>query len=183
MNPLALLRPNGYLMRYFNGFSLEGEEVFFKDKLLESDYCVAGFSRGAQEAFEYVLNSTDRIDRLILLSPAFFQNHKKSFVRTQLRYYKADPLAYRDQFLKNVAYPSSMVLDEHVREGSYGELEALLSYEWDGLKILELIDRGVVIEVFMGEADKIVDAQKSFEFFSELTTTYLIKEVGHLLVD
>ncbi len=182
MNPLLLLRQNGSLMRYFNGFSLKGEACFFKDKLIESDYCVAGFSYGAQEAFEYVFESRERIDRLILLSPAFFQNHKKSFIRRQLRYYKADPVAYREQFLKNVSYPSRFLLDDYLDEGSYDNLEALFSYEWDETRILELRDRGVVIEVFIGDEDKIVDAKRSFEFFSALTTTYRLKGVGHLLV-
>jgi len=47
--------------------------------LLNSDYCVAGFSCGAQQAFEYVYHSKKRIDRLILLSPAFFQREQLLF--------------------------------------------------------------------------------------------------------
>jgi len=170
-------------MNYFNGFSLQDEEVFFKEKLLQSDYSTAGFSYGAIKAFESTYNSTERIDRLILLSPAFFQTHKKSFVRTQLRYYKADKRAYTKQFLQNVAYPSSIELDEYVTQGESEELEELLTYMWDKEKILELVKRGVIIEVFIGGEDKIVDAQKSFEFFSELVPTYFVKGVGHLLVD
>jgi len=167
-------------MKYFNGFALSNEERFFKEQLIESDYTVAGFSYGAQKAFEYVYNSTERIDRLILLSPAFFQNHKKSFIRTQLRYYKADEQAYTEQFLQNVAYPSNIDLKEHLSSGSIEELEELLSYVWDKEKIKELVKRGVTIEIFMGAEDKIVDAQKSFEFFSELVIVYFVKGVGHL---
>lgn len=168
-------------MIYFNGFALKGEEKSFEEQLINSDFCVAGFSYGAQKAFEYAYNSTERIDRLILLSPAFFQNHKKSFIRTQLRYYKADETSYNEEFLKNVAYPSNINLYEYIDIGKYEELEALLSYRWDKEKVLELIDRGVSIEVFMGEADKIVNAEKSYMFFSELTTVYFFKGVGHLL--
>jgi len=168
-------------MKYFNGFSLKGEKVFFKEKLIDNDFTVAGFSYGAIKAFEYVYNSTERIDRLILFSPAFFQNHKKSFIRTQLRYYKADEKAYTQQFLKNVAYPSSVKLDEYLSKGTIEELEELLSYSWDSKKILELVKRGIIIEVFIGTEDKIVDAQKSFEFFSELVPCYFVKGVGHLL--
>jgi hypothetical protein len=170
-------------MNYFNGFSLQNEEIFFKEKLIQTDYTTAGFSYGAIKAFEFAYNSTERIDRLILLSPAFFQNHKKSFLRTQLRYYKADNKAYTEQFLQNVAYPSSIELDEYVTQGESEELEELLTYMWDKEKILELVTRGVIIEVFIGGEDKIVDAQKSFEFFSELVPTYFVKGVGHLLVD
>lgn len=168
-------------MLYFHGFSLNNEEHFFQEILIDNDFCVAGFSYGAQKAFEYVYNTKQRIDRLILISPAFFQNHKASFIRTQLRYYKANEQAYTKQFLENVAYPSHTNLSEYLVEGTITELEDLLSYVWDKEKILELLKRGITIEVFMGEADKIVDAQQSFEFFSELTTVYLLKEKGHLL--
>ena len=168
-------------MIYFNGFALKGEEKFFKEELIENDFSVAGFSYGAQKAFEYVYNSTERIDRLILLSPAFFQNHKKSFIRTQLRYYKADESSYTKEFLKNVVYPSDINLYEYFDTNKYEELEDLLSYVWDKKKILELIERGITIEVFMGADDKIVNAEKSYEFFSPLTTVYLFKNRGHLL--
>jgi len=168
-------------MKYFNGFSLSKEEIFFTEQLVESKYVVAGFSFGAQKAFEYAYASTERIDRLILLSPAFFQNHKKSFIKTQLRYYKADEKSYTKQFLKNVTFPSSEQLNDYLSQGTYTELEELLSYVWESDKLKELNKRGVTIEVFMGEKDKIVDVSKSFEFFSELSNVYLIKDVGHLL--
>jgi len=168
-------------MIYFNGFSLKNEEVLFKDYLVVSEYVVAGFSYGAIRAFEYAYSSKNRLDRLILLSPAFFQNNKKSFIRTQLRYFKMDNNHYTKEFLKNVSYPSNIDLEEYLEVGTIDELEALLSYIWDKDKILELIDRGVTIEVFIGEEDKIVDSKKSFEFFSNITTTYLLKNRGHLL--
>jgi len=169
-------------MKYFNGFALKGEENFFKEYTIESDFCVVGFSYGSQRAFEYVYNSPNRVDRLILLSPAFFQNHKKSFIRTQLRYFNANQKSYIEQFLKNISYPSNIDLDEYVEGGTHAELESLLSYVWDREKILELIARGVTIEVFIGKEDKIVDSAKSFEFFSDITTTYLFKNRGHLLL-
>ncbi|NEW61547.1 pimelyl-ACP methyl ester esterase BioV [Sulfurovum sp. bin170] len=168
-------------MNYFSGFALKGEEKFFREYTIDSDLCMVGFSYGAQKAFEYVYSSPKRIDRLILLSPAFFQNHRKSFIRTQLRYFKADQESYIKQFLENVSYPSNINLYEYLDIGKYEELESLLSYVWDREKILELIDRGVTIEVFIGGEDRIVDSEKSFEFFSEITTTYLLKDFGHLL--
>ena len=148
-------------MRYFNGFALQNEEHFFKEYLVESDFTVAGFSYGAQKAFEYAYASSERIDRLILLSPAFFQNQKSSFIRTQLRYFKADQEAYTKQFLKNVSFPSSITLDDNLANGIYEELEELLNYVWD--------------------RDKIVDTEDSFEHFSDVTTTYFFKALGHLL--
>ena len=168
-------------MNYFSGFALKGEEKFFTKYTIDSDLCVVGFSYGAQKAFEYVYNSSNRIDRLILLSPAFFQNHRKSFIRTQLRYFKANQQSYTQQFLQNLSYPSSLSLNEYLETGTYEELESLLSYVWKRERILELIDRGVTIEVFIGVEDKIVDSDKSFEFFSDITTTYFLKDFGHLL--
>ena len=168
-------------MIYFNGFSLDKEEELFKEYIVDTEFTVVGFSYGAIKAFEYAYSSKSRIDRLILLSPAFFQNHKSSFIRTQLRYYRANREVYTQHFLENVAYPSFIDLKEFLIDGTEDELEELLSYRWEYQKIQELIDRGVTIEVYIGEEDKIVDAIKSFEFFKRVAPCYFIKEVGHLL--
>ncbi len=168
-------------MKYFNGFSLEGEEVLFSKYFPQSELCVVGFSFGAQKAFEDVYHSRERIDRLILLSPAFFQTQKPSFIRTQLRYFEAGQEAYVKQFLTNVTYPSSLDLSYYLKVGTKEELESLLTYTWDQKKIQEILDRGTKIEVFLGIDDKIIDAKAAFDLFSILTTTYFIKEVGHSL--
>jgi pimeloyl-ACP methyl ester carboxylesterase len=168
-------------MQYFNGFSLNNEAILFESYMIDSDYCVVGFSYGAQQAFEYVYQNKKRIDRLILLSPAFFQTQKSSFIRTQLRYFEAGQEAYVKQFLTNVSYPSSLDLFDYLNVGTKEELDALLNYNWNENKIKEVLDRGTTIEVFFGEEDKIIDTQKAFAFFKSLTTTYLIKQVGHIL--
>ncbi|WP_415405802.1 pimelyl-ACP methyl ester esterase BioV [Sulfurovum sp. CS9] len=166
---------------YFNGFSLQKEEELFSEYLIESELCVAGFSYGAQRAFEYVYESKERIDRLILLSPAFFQTQKPSFIRTQLRYFEAGQEAYVKQFLSNVTFPSKTDLSAYLKIGTKEELEALLTYLWDEKKLQEVLDRGTTIEVFLGKDDKIVDAQAAFDFFAPLTATYFTKSVGHVL--
>jgi hypothetical protein len=168
-------------MVYFNGFSLQNDHEHFKDYLVDSELCVAGFSFGAQKAFDYVCNSKERIDRLILLSPAFFQNKKPSFIRTQLRYFEAGKDAYVDQFLLNVAFPVRIDLKEYLKIGSKEELEALLTYRWNEDKIKEVQSKGTVIEIFLGEKDKIIDTQATLDFFAPLVTSYYIKDVGHLL--
>ena len=168
-------------MKYFNGFSLHNEEELFKSFLIDSDYCVAGFSYGAQKAFEYVYHSKERVDRLILLSPAFFQTQKPSFIRAQLRYFEAGQEAYVKQFLSNVTFPSKVDLSRYLKVGTKEDLESLLTYKWDEKKIEEVCQRGTTIEVFLGEDDKIIDAQKAFELFAPLTTTYFLKSTGHLL--
>ena len=168
-------------VRYFNGFSLQNEEKLFSEYLVKGDLCVSGFSYGAQQAFEHTYHAKERIDRLILLSPAFFQTEKPSFIRTQLRYFEAGEEAYVKQFLSNVTYPSKTDLSDYLQVGTKEELEVLLTYKWDRDKIQEVLDRGTTIEVFLGDDDKIIDAQAAFDLFEPLTTTYLMKGVGHLL--
>jgi len=170
-------------VKYFNGFSLFREESLFDRYIIDdNDFTVVGFSYGAQQAFEYLYQEReDRIEKLILLSPAYFQDEKRSFVRTQLRYFDQDRESYVEQFLKNVSYPSSIDLKKYLNIGSREELDLLLRYRWESEKVKELLDRGVDIEVYLGGRDKIIDSSKAFEFFSSLTTTYLIKDSGHLL--
>lgn len=171
-----------YYVIYFNGFSLNGEESLFSEYTLEGELCVVGFSYGAQKAFEYVYTSTKRIDRLILLSPAFFQTQKSSFVRTQLRYFESGKEDYVKQFLANVTYPSNINLTQYLHIGTKEELEALLTYTWDKNKIQKVLNKGVTIEVFLGANDKIIDAKEALAFFSGLTTTYYHKNAGHILI-
>jgi pimeloyl-ACP methyl ester carboxylesterase len=168
-------------MKYFSGFSLQHEESLFKDYLIENDTTVAGFSYGAQQALEYAYASKERIDRLIFLSPAFFQTQKASFVRTQLRYFEAGQEAYVKQFLENVAYPSKMDLKPYLKKGTKEELHALLTYVWEAEKIQTLLDRGVTIEVFLGTLDKIILYDDALGFFRKLCTTYSIENAGHIL--
>jgi len=168
-------------MQYFNGFSLIDEEAMFSEIITPSDYTVVGFSYGAQKAFEYAYASQNRIDKLILISPAFFQTQKKSFIRAQLRYFEAGKEAYVTQFLENVESPSSYSLKDYLEVGTQDELESLLSYVWDKMKIQTLLSRGTSIEVFLGTEDKIIDSEDTRAFFSQDCTTYSIKNVGHLL--
>ena len=168
-------------MKYFNGFSLKNEEACFSNYIDSNHNAVVGFSYGAQQAFEYVYTTQSRVDRLILLSPAFFQTQKPSFIRTQLRYFEAGQEAYVKQFLENIAYPSSLSLDTYLNIGTKEALEALLSYIWDEDKIKEVLSRGTTIEVFIGDKDKIVDSKESIAFFKNLSTLYTIKDAGHLL--
>ena len=180
MKTLRMKRVKKFYVIYFNGFSLKNEEVLFKDFLYEDDTCVVGFSYGAQKALEYVYHTKERIDKLILLSPAFFQTEKPSFIRTQLRYFEANKKTYVEQFLMNVVYPSSFTLAPYLDIGTKEELEALLSYKWDKAKIQYILDRGISIEVFLGMNDKIIDSAKAKDFFSE-TITYLLRDTGHIL--
>ena len=168
-------------MHYFGGFSLRGEAPFFHDYIEEDDFTVAGFSYGAQRAFEYALGCEDRIERVILLSPAFFQNRAPGFSRLQLQAFRRDKASYLSRFMRNVAYPTSIDLSNYLDGGTEEELEALLNYRWERAKISALLERGTDIEVFLGDRDRIIESEAAFAFFSSLTTSYLVKGAGHLL--
>ncbi len=168
-------------MKFFSGFSLKGEEEIFKEYLPKGDFVVAGFSKGAIEAFEYVYRSEDRVDRLLLFSPAFFQDRDEKFKRVQLIHFGKNSASYVENFLKSVSYPSRIDMKKYLSLGDYEELKRLLYYEWKKEKIESVVERGVRIEVFLGEKDKIINAFNVREFFKRLVTTYYIKGVGHIL--
>ena len=168
-------------MKYFNGFLLKGEDKFFEEYTDRSDFTVAGFSYGAQLAFEAALQSSERVEKLTLLSPAFFQCEKSRFVRMQLRYFAKDRASYIEHFLENAAYPETIDLSRYLGDGTPEQLEALLSYRWESEKVRELLSRGTTIEVYLGGRDRIINSAEAFDFFSSLTTSYFIKRAGHLL--
>lgn len=168
-------------MKYFSGFSLANEEILFEEFFAKNDFSVVGFSYGAIKAFEYALNSNERVDKLILISPAFFQDKDEKFIRLQLIHFKKNPEKYIDNFLQNITYPSNLDLNNYLRVGEFSELEELLTYKWEESKLKELIAKGTKIEIYIGEKDKIVDTLKIKEFFIDFATIYYIKGVGHIL--
>ncbi len=167
--------------RYFSGFCFEDEEKLFEEYILKNDFTVSGFSYGAIKAFEKVLNSNTRVDKLQLFSPAFFQNKNEKFKRMQLMFFKKDARAYCDNFLKNTLYPSHKDIESYLKIGTYEQLKELLYYEWDEEKLKKVLEKGTKIEVFLGSDDKIIDTLKAKEFFVNFATVYYIKNKGHIL--
>ncbi len=169
-------------MKFFSGFLLQNEEKLFESYLIPSHYTVAGFSYGAQKALEYALHTKDRVERLILLSPAYFNTESDAFVRTQKHYFNTNKAQYIQNFLTNVSLPNDQSnLEIYLDDGSIEELEELLTYQWEKDALVLLKNRGIKIEVFLGNEDKIINSKDAFDFFSKYATTYLIKKAGHLL--
>ncbi len=167
-------------MIFYSGFSFIEDDIFFKDYLIDSPYCVSGFSYGAIKAFEYVLNSKDRIDRLQLFSPAFFQDRDSRFKRLQLLGFKKSNDVYIKNFIGSCFAPFKV---ENIprKNGSYEELKELLEYEWNPKLLQKLQDRGVIIEVYLGSDDAVIDAKKAKEFFQPYCISYFIKRANHFL--
>ncbi len=169
-------------MKFFSGFGFKNEQDLFEDYLPKSEYVVAGFSYGAIKALEYVLSTTTRVDRLILLSPSFFNDKPQSFKRAQIHYYNLDKNAYIKNFLDNVCYPGQIdINNKYLSETNQEDLHNLLHFEWREEDIKNILDKNVKIEIFLGEMDKVINSKTANDFFSKLTTTYFIKKAGHLL--
>lgn len=166
---------------FYSGFCFFDESELFDEYLIKNDFTISGFSYGAIKAFEEALNTQNRIDRLQLFSPAFFQSFDEKFKRTQLMYFKKDANAYVETFLKNVKNPSNKDISKYFKLGTVDELEELLTYIWCEEKLQKLVDKGTIIEVYLGEKDKIINSLKVKEFFQKFSTVYYIKEKGHLL--
>ncbi len=168
-------------MRFFSGFSLQDEKELFADYLKEGNYHIAGFSKGAIDAFEYVLQCNRRIDLLQLFSPAYFMDREDQFKKMQLDAFKKNSTLYLRQFLRNIAYPVKKDLSVYLREEDVSALSRLLYYRWEPEKFEIVQRRGVEIEVYLGSKDKIINAQKAMDFFKSYATVYFIKEGGHIL--
>jgi pimeloyl-ACP methyl ester carboxylesterase len=168
-------------MVYFSGFCFQNEQKFFKDFLIDNDFTVAGFSYGAIKAFEFAMKADSRIDTLQLFSPAFFQETDENFKKLQLRAFKKNKNKYLDAFYKNVLFPCELDISDFKKEGSLQELDKLLHYEWEKEKLDIITKRGIKLEIYLGEADKIIDAKKAKEFFIPYATVYWLNNCGHIL--
>ena len=172
-------------MRYFSGFCLKDDSSFFRsftDTLGAYDIC--GFSYGAIKAFLYAqhqLQNHQRVDRVILLSPAFFQQMPEKLKKLQLRSFAKNKEQYVENFLKNCFSPyEERAVEVHMQ--TQEDLQELLYFQWRKEDIQVLLDQGVLVEVYLGGKDKIISSQEAFSFFSSVTNTTLIKDANHFLL-
>jgi hypothetical protein len=165
---------------YFSGFSLKNEQELFNQYIEKSDFTISGFSYGAIKALEYVLNTNNRVDKLQLFSPAYFNDKDKKYKRMQLMYFKKDTASYCNNFLENSGFPQSLS-SRYFQMGTYEELHDLLNYEWMNEKLLQVIEKNITIEVFLGSEDQIINSSEALEFFRKFSEVYYIKNKGHIL--
>jgi len=168
-------------MKFFSGFCLKEELELFDDIVCYSDFSVIGFSYGAQKALKYALTCSDRIDKLQLISPAFFVDKDEKFKKLQTMYFKKNQTLYTHNFLENISFPSKFDIKQYFKLGSLLELEELLSYNWDVKDLNILRDKGIEIEVYLGSEDKIINALHVKHFFKNYAIIYYMKNVGHIL--
>ena len=171
-------------MRYFSGFGLQMDRIFFKEILDNSNYTIAGFSYGAQKAMQEAVSqvkNNQRVQKLQLISPAFFQHLKKEQIYKEIRAFTKNQDLYLKFFYKKICYPAKVDLHKFKKTPTLGELKELLLYQWKEEELRLLQDSGVIIEVYLGEQDKIIDTEKVKNFFQNYATIYSFKNAGHLL--
>lgn len=169
-------------VRFFSGFGFEKEQGLFEPFLpaVSAGFTLAGFSYGAIEAFEYALSTPERIERLVLLSPAFFQNRPENFKRQQLMGFKKDAARYFEQFYAACDVPTEMIAPFKA-PGDAAALKRLLNYRWQSDAMGRLSERGTEVVVYLGGRDRIIDARAAATFFSRLCEVYYLKNAGHFL--
>ena len=170
-------------MVFYSGFSLQNDKVFFDSYLDNSVYSVAGFSYGAQKAFLHVkqmIQKKQRVDRLQLISPAFFQAKAERFKKLQLKGYEKDSKLYLKNFIQSCFFPYEVQEIEH-NTHSIKDLEDLLFFKWNIDELVFIKESGVLIEVYLGGKDSVSDVTNAYEFFKEVADITYIKDANHFL--
>jgi pimeloyl-ACP methyl ester carboxylesterase len=165
-------------MRFYSGFGFWNEKKLFENYLEEGEFVVAGFSYGAQKALIDAVHTNKRVDKLQLLSPAFFPKNPK-FAKLQINTFKKDKENYIKNFLENVKYPKEIDLDIYLDETELYQLEEMFEFNWGLIEYAK--QKNINIEVYIGEKDKIIDIKNAVKFFKNYAKVYFIKDVGHLL--
>lgn len=173
-------------MRFFSGFGFKDDVRLFSELLREfhykcDDYTICGFSKGAQEALDFTLNAQTRINRLILLSPAFFHDKDSAFKSMQIRQFTKNKNIYMNKFYKNVGIESDSIFLRDIKELDSMQLEECLDYTFSDSSLQALQKKGIEIVIFLGENDKIIDAKIAYHFFSNFGIVYFLKNANHLL--
>jgi len=86
-----------------------------------------------------------------------------------------------DNFYNNAIYPSTKLIKKYKKSSSIKDLKELLYYVWDKTKLKALVKKGIKIEVYLGEYDKITDTKHVLEFFRDFATIYFLNKKGHTL--
>ncbi len=170
-------------MKFYSGFYLQNEQRFFAHLMQENEFNIYGFSYGAIKAYEEAkmrLEAFERVDRLVLFSPAFFQTKSEAFRKLQLRSFKRDPKSYVGNFLEGCFAPYEK-MDVQTKEDSEEDLKKLLHFEWSSGELLRLQEHGVVIEVYLGGEDRIIDAKGAYDFFKDVADVTFFKHANHFL--
>ncbi|MDE6886124.1 MAG: pimelyl-ACP methyl ester esterase BioV [Helicobacteraceae bacterium] len=166
-------------MIFFSGFGFENESSLFSEFLEDANYNLAGFSYGAQKAIDFALASQNRINKIFLFSPAFFNNKDSNFRHSQIESFKKNQKFYMNFFLKNAGFRKEWA--KFLATPKLSDLESLLNYEFKKENLKTLTNKGIKIIVYLGDKDKIVDSSIAAEFFRKFGIVYFLKNKNHFL--
>jgi hypothetical protein len=163
---------------FFSGFCLHGEKELFENFLEETPFTWAGFSFGAQQLWEKLRHwSGGRIQKIILLSPAYFGSKPEKWVQLNLAGFQRNREKYIRNFLQKGGLPDWKYLDPTC---TYSQLEKGLNFQWEPIPpILKKVE----CHIYLGEADKIVDLEGAYSFFKKVGIVHLLKHHTHFLTN
>lgn len=168
---------------FFSGFALSHELHYFSNFIKPSCYTLGGFSYGAIKAMRKALEMLKegrRVDTLVLISPAFFQDRDTRFKKLQRMAFVGNKELYLDNFLNSCFSPHQRKAVE-LGECNLEELDELLEYKWSEEELAFLVENGINIEVYLGSQDAIIDAKKVKEFFLPFATVSIVADGSHFL--
>ena len=168
-------------MIYFSGFGLRNDFILFQELILQKPYYIYGCSYGAIKAINYALSTTKRVDKVVLFSPAFFNDKNEKFKQLQLTSFEKNKEQYIKKFIKSCSYPHNKDLTQFLGNPTKKELKELLYFEWKQTSLELLNQKNIALEVHLGAKDKIINSAKTFEFFKNFSTIYLYKNGGHII--
>ncbi len=172
-------------MKFFSGFCVDIDKSFFKEFIEDKEFVIAGFSYGAQKAVDYVLNSSQRVDKLQLLSPAFFDYNEK-LINLNINAFRKNKNLYIKNFLTKAGIDKWKIENGEYKIDKEGikitkcnenDLYKLFTFDWEKLSKI----KNIKIEIFLGEYDKIIALKKAHEFFKNYGDVYFIKKANHFL--
>ena len=166
--------------RFFSGFGFENEAELF-DELLPHNrsFVVAGFSMGAIDAFNYAKSSNLRVENLILISPAFYQENDEKFKEFQLNSFVKNAENYQQKVYR--ACEAKQDISKYKIVENKENLKKLLYHKWMRSDLTDLVNNGTKITVYLGKKDRVIDAEKALKFFAQIATVHFYKNRNHLM--
>lgn len=175
---------------HFNGLFFQREIKFLKIFNNRGIYDISGFGFGTQKAYDEAflkIARGERVNKLILFSPAFFGEIgqiNQSDRDLQINAFKKNKRTYESNLLRLMEGENmreKFIPKKIIFEIQLPDLCSMLNYIWDVKKLETLSYMGVTTEVYLGGKDKTINVFKVSEFFAPYSVIYLFKQANHFL--
>lgn len=175
---------------HFNGLFFQKEIKFLKIFNNRGIYDISGFGFGTQKAYDEAflkVSRGERVNRLVLFSPAFFGEIgqiTQSDRDLQIKAFKKNKWTYGYNLLRLMEGENmreNFIPKKFIFEMQLPDLYSMLNYVWDAKKLEMLAYMGVITEVYLGGRDKTINVSKVSDFFAPHSVVYLFKQANHFL--